>query len=170
MPSASASPRLLGLAAAFFAALIDQIHKYWMLHVFGIEARQPVTLAPFLDVVMSWNHGVSYSLFPAHEAAGRALLLAGQGVIVAGLLWWMWRAQSRLTAIALGLVVGGALGNAIDRLARGAVADFFYLHTTLPVGPLANYVFNVADVAITAGVALLLFESFFPPPPAESAA
>jgi signal peptidase II len=68
-------------------------------------------------------------------------------------------------------VVGGALGNAIDRLLRGAVADFFYLHTTLPVGPLANYVFNVADVAITAGVALLLYESFFPPPPpAESAA
>lgn len=171
MPLLSASPRLLGLAAALFAALADQAHKYWMLHVFGIEARQPVTLAPFLDVVLSWNHGVSYSLFPAHEVAGRALLLAGQGVIVGGLLWWMWRVRSRLTALALGLVIGGAFGNAIDRLARGAVADFFYLHTTLPVGPLANYVFNVADVAITAGVALLLFESFFPPPPpAESAA
>jgi signal peptidase II len=171
VPPLTASPRLLGLAAALLAAFLDQAHKYWMLHVFGIEARQPVTLAPFLDLVLSWNHGVSYSLFPAHEAAGRALLLAGQGVIVAGLLWWMWRAPSRLTAVALGLVVGGALGNASDRLARGAVADFFYLHTTLPVGPLANYVFNVADVAITAGVALLLYESFFPPPPpAESAA
>ncbi|MEK4032686.1 signal peptidase II [Methylocystis sp. IM2] len=153
------------------AALVDQTHKFWMLHVFGIESRPPVTLAPFLDVTLSWNYGVSYSLFPAHEGAGRALLLAGQAVIVAVLLAWMWRARSRLTALALGLVVGGALGNALDRVARGAVADFFYLHTTLPVGPLANYVFNVADVAITAGVALLLFESIFPPPPpAESAA
>ncbi len=171
MPPLSASPRALGLAAACVAALLDQSHKFWMLHVFGIEARQPVTLAPVLDVVLSWNYGVSYSLFPAHEGAGRALLLSGQAAIVAFLLWWMWRARSRLTALALGLVVGGALGNALDRIARGAVADFFYLHTTLPVGPLANYVFNVADVAITAGVALLLFESFLPPPPpAESAA
>jgi signal peptidase II len=169
--SFSASPRATGLAAAFIAALVDQTHKFWMLHVFGIESRPPVTLAPFLDVTLSWNYGVSYSLFPAHEGAGRALLLAGQAVIVAVLLAWMWRARSRLTALALGLVVGGALGNALDRVARGAVADFFYLHTTLPVGPLANYVFNVADVAITAGVALLLFESIFPPPPpAESAA
>jgi signal peptidase II len=155
------SPRALGLLAALAAALLDQAHKYWMLHVFGIEARQPVAVTPFLDLVLSWNYGVSYSLFPAHEGVGRALLLAGQGIIVAGLLWWMWRAPNRLTALALGLVVGGALGNAADRFTRGAVADFFYLHTTLPVGPLANYVFNVADVAITAGVAMLLYDSFF---------
>lgn len=159
------SPRALGLAAALFAALADQLHKYWMLDVFGIGARQPIRLAPFLDVMLSWNYGVSYSLFPAHEGAGRALLLSAQAAIVAGLFYWLWRAQSRLTALALGLVIGGALGNAADRLLRGAVADFFYLHTTLPVGPLANYVFNVADVAITAGVALLLFESFRAPGP-----
>jgi signal peptidase II len=162
------SPRALGLAAALFAALADQLHKFWMLEVFGIEARQPIRLAPFLDVMLSWNYGVSYSLFPAHEGFGRALLLTAQAAIVTGLFYWLWRAQSRLTALALGLVIGGALGNGADRLLRGAVADFFYLHTTLPVGPLANYVFNVADVAITAGVALLLFESLFaaesPPP------
>lgn len=157
------SPRALGLFAALAAALLDQAHKYWMLDVFGIEARQPLALAPFLDVVLSWNYGVSYSLFPAHEGFARAGLLAAQGVIVAGLTFWMTRARDRLTALALGLVIGGALGNAADRLTRGAVADFFYLHTTLPVGPLANYVFNVADVAITAGVALLLYESLFAP-------
>ncbi|WP_281929504.1 signal peptidase II [Methylocystis iwaonis] len=164
-------PRILGLLAALAAALADQAHKYWMLDVFGIGARQPITLTPFLDVVLSWNYGVSYSLFQAHEGVGRALLLAGQSVIVAGLIWWLWRAQSRLLTLAIGLVVGGALGNAADRLARGAVADFFYFHTTLPVGPLANYVFNVADVAITAGVAMLLFETLFSEsPPAEGAA
>jgi signal peptidase II len=163
LPACFVSPRAIGLAAALAAALADQAHKYWMLNVFGIEARQPLTLAPFLDVVLSWNYGVSYSLFPAHEGLGRALLLTGQSIIVAGLFWWMWRAPSRIATLAVGLVIGGALGNAADRLARGAVADFFYLHTTLPVGPLANYVFNVADVAISAGVALLLFENLRAP-------
>ncbi len=171
MTAPTLSPRALGLWAALFAALADQLHKFWMLHVFGIEAKQPIRLAPFLDVMLSWNYGVSYSLFPAHEGFGRALLLSAQGLIIALLLFWLWRASNRLTGLALGLVIGGALGNAVDRLARGAVADFFYLHTTLPVGPLANYVFNVADVAITAGVALLLLDSFRPPgPPAQSAA
>lgn len=164
----SSSPRALGLVAALASALADQAHKYWMLHGYEIGARQPVTVTPFLDLVLSWNYGVSYSLFPAHEGVARALLLSGQGVIVAGLLFWMWRATHRLTALALGLVIGGALGNAADRLARGAVADFFYLHTDWPVGPLANYVFNVADVAICAGVALLLYESLFLPAPAAN--
>lgn len=155
------SPRALGLAAALAALALDQAHKFWMLNVFDIAARQPVTVAPFLDVVLSWNFGVSYSLFPAHEGAARAALLAAQGAIVAGLTVWLLGAQSRLTAMALGLIIGGALGNAADRLTRGAVADFFYLHTSLPVGPLANYVFNVADVAINIGVALLLYETLF---------
>ncbi len=154
------SPRALGLAAALAALALDQAHKFWMLHVFDVAARPPMSLAPFLDVLLSWNYGVSYSLFPAHEAAARLALLAVQGAIVAGLGVWMVRTPSRATALALGLVIGGALGNAADRIARGAVADFFYLHTSLPVGPLANYVFNLADVFITAGVALLVFEGF----------
>jgi signal peptidase II len=170
LTASTLSPRALGLWAALFAAAADQLHKFWMLDVFGIETKQPIRLAPFLDVMLSWNHGVSYSLFPAHEGFGRAMLLGAQAVIIAILLVWLWRASDRLTGLALGLVIGGALGNATDRLARGAVADFFYLHTTLPVGPLANYVFNIADVAITAGVALLLFDSFRSPgPPAERA-
>lgn len=140
-----------------------------MLNVFGIETRQPLTLTPFLDVVMSWNYGVSYSLFAAREDLGRTLLLLGQSVIVAGLVFWLWRAPARRTALGLGLVIGGALGNAADRAMRGAVADFFYLHTDWPVGPLANYVFNIADVAITAGVALLLFESVTAPADAAPA-
>ncbi len=157
------SPRALGLAAALAALALDQAHKFWMLHVFDVAAHPPMSLAPFLDVLLSWNYGVSYSLFPAHEAAARFALLAVQGAIVAGLAIWMVRTPSRATALALGLVIGGALGNAADRIARGAVADFFYLHTSLPVGPLANYVFNVADVFITAGVALLVVEGFFLP-------
>ncbi len=156
------SPRLLGLVVALLALAADQAHKFFMLDVFDIAARQPITLAPFLDVVLSWNYGVSYSMFAAHDGAGRAALLALQAGLVAGLVVWMWRAQRPLVSAGLGLVIGGALGNALDRLTHGAVADFFYFHTALPVGPLANYIFNVADVAITCGVVLLLAESFLP--------
>lgn len=157
------SPRVLGAAAALVALALDQAHKFWMLDVFDIAARQPIRVAPFLDIVLSWNYGISYSLFPAHGGGARVALLIVQGVIVAGLTIWMFRAQSRLTTMALGLIIGGALGNIADRLFRGAVADFFYLHTSLPVGPFANYVFNVADAAITLGVALLVCESLFAP-------
>jgi signal peptidase II len=154
-------PRLIiGLAAALAAFALDQGHKFLMLHVFDIGARPPIRVTSFLDVTLSWNFGISYSLFAAHDGAARAGLLALQLAIVAGLSVWLWRAQSRLVATALGLVIGGALGNVADRLYRGAVADFFYLHTSLPVGPLANYVFNVADVAISLGVALLVLENF----------
>jgi len=159
------SPRALGAVAALAALALDQANKYWMLNVYDIAARQPVTLTPFLDLVLSWNYGVSYSLFPAHEGAARLALLLVQAAIVAALTVWLWRAPHPRPALALGLVIGGALGNAADRLTRGAVADFFYLHTELPVGPLANYVFNVADVAITVGVALLLYESLATSPP-----
>jgi signal peptidase II len=157
------SPRALGLTAALAALAFDQAHKFWMLHIFDVAARPPMTLTPFLDVVLSWNYGVSYSLFPAQEAAARLVMLTVQGAIIAGLAIWMVRTKSRATAVALGLIIGGALGNAADRVTRGAVADFFYLHTSLPVGPLANYVFNLADVFITAGVALMIVEGFFLP-------
>ncbi len=159
----SVSPHALGAVAALAALMLDQAHKYWMLNVYDIAARQPVTLTPFLDLVLSWNYGVSYSLFATHDGAARYAMLAVQGGIVLGLAVWLRSAANHLGGLALGLVIGGALGNMTDRLTRGAVADFFHLHTTLPVGPLANYVFNVADVGITAGVALLLYESLLAP-------
>jgi signal peptidase II len=158
------SPRGAGVLAALVALALDQGHKLWMLRIFDIETRQPIRLAPFLDIVLSWNRGISYSLLPAHGDAARLALLALQLAIVAGLCVWMARAPAKTAAVALGLIVGGALGNALDRLFRGAVADFFYLHTELPVGPLANYVFNVADAFITLGVALLLAESLLSHP------
>jgi signal peptidase II len=89
-------------------------------------------------------------------------LICVQGVIVLGLLYWLWRASTPLSALGLGLIIGGAVGNMTDRLFRGAVADFFYFHTSLPVGPLANYVFNIADVGITLGATVLLVESLTP--------
>lgn len=154
------NPRVCGLLALLAALALDQIHKFWMLQLFDIGMRQPIHAAPFLDIVLSWNFGISYSLFSARGESARLVLLAVQLTIVAGVLSWLWRARQRLTAVGLGLVAGGALGNASDRVAHGAVADFFFFHTSLPVGPLANYVFNLADAAIFVGVALLFLQSF----------
>ncbi|HMT13783.1 MAG TPA: signal peptidase II [Aestuariivirga sp.] len=144
------SPLVLGLAALVFVA--DQAHKWWMLNVYDIAGRGAVALTPFFDLVMVWNRGVSYGLLATHM---QGLLVAASLIISAFL--WRWAAQSPrvLTAAALGLVIGGALGNALDRALRGAVADFFHLHW----GDWSWYVFNIADVAIVAGVALLLYES-----------
>jgi len=165
------APHWLGLAAAAAALAIDQAHKYWMLKVFDIGDRQPIRLTPFLDVMLSWNHGVSYSLFSVHDDMARGLLLGAQLAIVGALFVWLWRSRARVVALGLGLIIGGALGNVTDRWLRGAVADFFFLHTSLPVGPLANYVFNLADVAITVGVALLLLENLvIPAPPSDAPA
>jgi signal peptidase II len=160
IPFRFTAPRALGLTAVLLALALDQGHKYWMLQVYDIGLRQPVRLTPFLDLVLSWNFGVSYSMLSSQTMLTRIALVAFQLSIVACLAYWIWRAPRRLTAMGLGLVVGGALGNVADRLLHGAVADFFFFHTALPVGPLANYVFNVADAAIFVGVVLLLVESF----------
>ena len=148
-------PRLLGFLTALVTLVIDQGHKLWMLFVFDIAKNQPVQLAPFLDLIMAWNPGISYSLLRADTDAGRYGLLALSLLVTAGLSVWLWRAPDRLTTLALGLIIGGALGNAYDRFAYGAVADFFHFH----VGSFSWYVFNLADVAIVAGVGLLLYES-----------
>lgn len=162
------SPRACGLLALLAALALDQVHKFWMIRLFDIGMRQPIHAAPFLDIVLSWNFGISYSLFSARDAFSRLALLGVQLMIIAGVLFWLWRVRQRLTAVGLGLVAGGALGNASDRLAHGAVADFFFFHTSLPVGPLANYVFNLADAAIFAGVALLFLQNFTTRPSAPA--
>ena len=151
------SPRLLGLLCAAGSLAIDQGHKIWMLDVFDIASRQPVALLPWLDLVMAWNPGISYSLLSAGTPAGRWALVVLALVAIALLGLWLWRAPNRATGAGLGLIIGGALGNAYDRLAYGAVADFFHFH----IGAFHWYIFNRADVAIVAGVALLLYESLF---------
>jgi signal peptidase II len=140
--------RSLGLAAAAAGLLLDQAHKAWMLGPFDLAEKGRVPLAPVLDLVMVWNRGVSYGLFTQDGDLGRfALVLFGiAGTLLFG--WWMWQTRRLLSAVALGLVVAGALSNVIDRLVHGAVADFFLFH----VGRFEWYVFNLADVWIVAGV------------------
>lgn len=146
----------LGLCVAVLTLALDQGTKHWLLHGFDIAARQPVRLAPFFDLVLAWNPGISYSLFEARDPAGRLALLAFTLLATALILFWLWRARSRMAGLALGLLAGGAAGNAWDRYAYGAVADFFHFH----IGRFSWYVFNVADCAIVVGVILLIYDSF----------
>jgi len=159
-------PRSLGILVVLATLIADQANKLWLINVFHIAEHQPVRLTPFFDVVYALNPGISYSLLSAHSELGRWALLAG--ILVATLVIgvWLWRAASRLVAFSLGLIVGGALGNASDRLFYGAVADFYYFH----VGGFSWYIFNLADCAIVAGVVLLLYDSLISKPKNDSLA
>jgi len=153
----------LGLLVAAISAAIDQASKVWLLYVFDLPARAPVRLTPFLDLVMTWNKGISYGLFQQDGPFGQWVLLAIKAAAVA-LLWvWLARAGSRLTAVALGLIIGGAAGNAVDRIIHDAVADFVLFHITTETIRFNWYVFNLADAAIVAGVVGLLYESALVP-------
>jgi signal peptidase II len=147
------------LVIAVLTAAVDQAVKLWLLFVVDLGARGVVTLTPFLDLVLARNTGISYGLFPQEGPLGQWALLALKAVAVV-LLWiWLSRTSSRLTAVSLGLIIGGAIGNAIDRLAYGWVADFVLLHLTTASFSFKWYVFNLADVAIVAGVVGLLYET-----------
>jgi signal peptidase II len=146
------APLVLALAALVFG--LDQTHKWWMISVYDIAAKSPVVLTSYFELVMVWNRGVSYGLLTTHAQE----LLIAMSLIITAMLWiWACRMERALGAAALALVIGGALANALDRAARGAVADFFHFH----YGNFSWYVFNIADVAIVAGVGLLLYESLF---------
>jgi signal peptidase II len=155
---------LTGLAVAILAFAADQAHKYWMLEVYRIAERGPrVEVTSFFDLVMMWNRGISYGLLQQDSTAGRLLLIVFSVTAVTALYLWMSNAASRLVAISLGLIVGGALGNVADRIMHGAVADFFSFH----YAGYYWYVFNVADVAITAGVIGLIIDWLIAPSPSE---
>jgi signal peptidase II len=120
----------------------------------------PVRLTPFLDLVLTWNKGISYGLFQQDGALGQWVLLGIKAAAVVVLWAWLARAGSRLTAAALGLIIGGAAGNAIDRFIHEGVADFILFHVSTRSINFNWYVFNLADAAIVAGVAGLLYDSF----------
>ena len=111
--------------------------------------------------MLTWNTGISYGWFQQEGPIGQSALLAIKALAVA-LLWiWLAKAASRLSAVSLGLIIGGAVGNGIDRLAYGAVVDFVLLHAERTTWAFNWYVFNFADVAIVAGVVGLLYEPFW---------
>jgi signal peptidase II len=147
-----------GLSVAAIACLLDQASKLYLLFVHDLAAH-PVRLGPFLDFVLARNTGISYGWFPSEGPLGQWILLGFKALAVVLIWFWLARTHGRLTALSLGLIIGGAVGNAIDRLAYGWVADFVFFHISTPNWRFNWYVFNLADVAIVAGVMGLLYES-----------
>lgn len=151
-----------GLAVALLVALLDQASKLWLLYGFDLGSRGVVRVAPFIDFVLTWNTGISYGLFRQDTALGQWVLLGLKAIAVI-LLWiWLARISSRLVAGALALIIGGAIGNGIDRFVHGAVVDFVLFHLTTADFSFKWYVFNLADAAIVAGVAGLLIDTLAP--------
>lgn len=158
----SLSARDWGFVAAMIALILDQGSKMLLLHVFGfndMRSGEAISVLPFFNLIMVWNPGISYGLFPARGLAGTLLLGLFSAVAVAALGSWMWNSHRKSLAVGLGLVIGGAVGNLIDRVIYGAVADFFHFFAF----GYNWYVFNVADVAITFGVIVLLYDALIKP-------
>jgi signal peptidase II len=148
-----------GLFVAAVTCLVDQAAKFWLLLDMHLSSLAPIVLTPFAELVLTWNTGISYGLFPQNGPIGSWALLAFKIAAVVFLWVWLSRAPTRLTALALGLIVGGAVGNAIDRLHWPGVMDFVLLHVETAAFSFRWYVFNLADVAIVAGVVGLLYDS-----------
>lgn len=154
------SPLRAGIVAAVVALVLDQASKLWLLFVFELGRHGAVQVTPFFDLVLAWNTGISYGWFQQDGPVGAAVLLGFKVVAVIALAIWMARSKTRLATIGLGLIIGGAIGNAIDRAAYGAVVDFALFHIQWGGKTLNWYVFNIADAAIVVGVAALLYDSF----------
>jgi signal peptidase II len=148
----------LGVIAALLVLVADQASKWWVLNVIDLPELHQIVLLPVLNLTMVWNRGVTFGLLTNSGHWSYLLLAAVALAVVVGLVVWLRRAESRLVAIALGAIVGGALSNVIDRLRFGAVVDFIHAH----LGDWSWYVFNVADAAIVCGVAALVIDGLLP--------
>ena len=158
----------LGMIAALAVLALDQASKLWLLRVFEIGRRGAVKLAPFLDLVLAWNPGISFGWFQNDGPTAQIALMLIKAAAVLILAIWMARSRNPIASVALGLIIGGAVGNAIDRFAYGAVVDFALFHVQIGEKTFNWYVFNFADVAIVAGVAALLYDSFLGIPAAKA--
>jgi signal peptidase II len=163
------NPRLrAGVIAGIVTLVLDQASKLWLLFVLDIARRGTVKVTPFFDLVLAWNVGISFGWFQNDSFLAQAVLTTIKAVAVVVLAIWMARSRTLLATVALGLIIGGAIGNAIDRVAYGAVVDFALFHVQIGANTFNWYVFNLADVAIVAGVAALLYDSFLGVPAAKA--
>ena len=146
-----------GIAAVVF--LLDQLTKYWIINVVQLVERGSIEVLPFFRLTYVGNIGVSMGLFNAYTAVGRWFLVAVTGAIAAAVAVWIAREKARGDVIALGLILGGAVGNIVDRVRFGYVVDFLHFFW----GEHSFWVFNVADAAISTGVLLLLSRALMAP-------
>lgn len=147
----------LAYVTAAVVLIADQLSKFWILEVYDLPSRGQVEFLPIFSLSMVWNRGVSFGLLADQADVARWLLVVFSVLVAAGLIWWARKVDRRITALALGLIIGGAIGNAVDRARFGAVADFLDFS-----GLGFPWVFNIADSGITVGVILLLLEGFLP--------
>src|SRR3984885_4037684 len=117
-----------GVIAAIVVLALDQASKLWLLFVFDIGHRGAVELTPFFDLVLAWNVGISFGWFQNDSPTAQIVLMLVKAVAVIVLAIWMARSRTLLATLALGLIIGGAIGNAIDRFTYGAVVDFALFH------------------------------------------
>jgi len=162
------TPLHAGILAAVVTVVADQASKLWLLNVFDLARRGVVKVMPFFDLVLAWNIGISFGWLQNDSQAAQIALMAVKAVAVVALAIWMARSHTWLATVALGLIIGGAIGNGIDRFAYGAVVDFALFHIEIGGNTYNWYVFNLADVAIVAGVAALLYDSFLGVPAAKA--
>ncbi|KJC45550.1 lipoprotein signal peptidase [Bradyrhizobium sp. LTSP849] len=162
------TPLRVGIISAVITVILDQASKLWLLNGFDLARRGVVKVTPFFDLVLAWNIGISFGWLQNDSQAAQLALMAVKAIAVVALAIWMARSHTFLATVALGLIIGGAIGNGIDRLAYGAVVDFALFHIEIAGNTFNWYVFNLADVAIVAGVAALLYDSFLGVPAAKA--
>ncbi|WP_246799503.1 signal peptidase II [Bradyrhizobium sp. CCBAU 51753] len=161
-------PVRAGVLAAVITLIADQASKLWLLYVLEIARHAPVRVTPFFDLVLAWNPGISFGWFQSESPAAQIALMVIKAAAVIALAIWMARSRTWLATVSLGLIIGGAIGNGIDRFAYGAVVDFALFHIEIGEKTFSWYVFNFADVAIVAGVAALLYDSLLGAPAAKA--
>ncbi len=148
-----------GVGLCIVTFLTDQAHKWWFLTAYQLAEGQRVRITPFMDYAYVKNRGISYGLFSQGTMTGQYVLSLFAVAATIALGVWLGRLiENRVLAASIGLIMGGALGNALDRILHGGVVDYFSLHAF----GYYWYVFNIADVAIVAGVIGLLYDSFWP--------
>ena len=151
----------IGAVSGLLVLGADQATKYWILNVLDLPDLRQVVLLPVLNLTMVWNRGVTFGLLNGLGSWGHVILAAVALAVVIALGFWLRRAETRIMAVAIGSIAGGAIGNVIDRVRFGGVIDFIHAHVDTPWGDLSWYVFNIADAAIVCGVAVLILESVF---------
>ena len=161
-------PLRAGILAAVTALVLDQASKLWLLYAFDLARRGVVQVTPFFDLVLAWNVGISFGWFQNDSWIAQAILTVVKAVAVVALAVWMAWSRTLLATVGLGLIIGGAIGNAIDRFLYGAVVDFALFHVEIAGKTWNWYVFNLADAAIVAGVAALLYDSLLGVPAAKA--
>ena len=162
------SPLRSGIIAGLVTLVLDQASKLWLLYVLDIGQRGTVRVTPFFDLVLAWNIGISFGWLQNDNPVAQTALMVVKVLAVVALAIWMARSKTVMATVALGLIIGGAIGNGIDRLAYGAVVDFAYFHVEIAGNTYPWYVFNLADTAIVAGVIALLYDSFIGVPAAKA--